>query len=947
MYISGVTIKDYLYPAAAATPYAASFNGSNQYLTAPNSANLSLGSNNFTIEAWVNFTDVTLNNNIFYINGNSGSYAAICLYTQNSQIAFLANQTGGYPWTLQIGPVGPTIVNNTWHHVAVTRSSTSIYVFVDGTLVSGAPYSLTGSLYAGTINNIGYQQQANTFMKGYISNVRIVVGTALYTTNFTVPSLPLTAISNTQLLTCNAATLVDGSSNAFTITNNGTVTTTSSTVPSFAGYSNSFNGSNQYLNLTGQNLSTGSFTIEAWVYLTATGTNGHIFSFGTDTSNRYLVFISATNKFNIGTVNGGTYTLNDSTVTPSVSTWYHVAYVRNSGTSYLYVNGNQVGSNSTSINSGTNWAIGFMQFGSASNCYWNGYISNFRVNTTALYTSNFTPPTSQLQNISGTQLLTCNESTIVDNSSNGYTITNNNGVTVSSSTIPFTLPTTPTAVGTGGITVYEIPYVAPITTFTLSALLVGGGGGGGYQGGGGGGGGGVLSATNFSTTVGIQYTVIIGSGGGTGVSTTGVGYNGGNTNFSTLTAIGGGGGGGETSGLTHVIAMSGGSGGGAEASTIQRSGAAGTPGQGYAGGNNSTSTWYSPGGGGGAGGTGSNGTPTVGGNGGPGVSVTFSGTSFGPYGGGGGAGNNGGSGSSGNGGSGGGGAGGGGNGTANTGGGGGGGVNTTGGNGGSGVAILASPYVAAVSSLSGSPTITKSNNNYIYTFTTTGALTYTNNTFLNYAASFNGSSQYLSMPSSSAFNITGDFTAEAWIYNTNVGNGGHIFSIGTNSNQNGYAALRLSFYTQLQVIISTTGTTWALNGGFGPNLSNNTWYHVAVVRIGTAVTLYVNGTGYSVGTLSGSLYAGTVNWIGACYYSGGTGGIFQPFAGYISNARIINGTGIYTSNFTPSTTHLTAVSGTQLLTCQDAALVDNSTNNFTITNNNSVTTTYTTVPFNY
>ena len=215
-----------------------------------------------------------------------------------------------------------------------------------------------------------------------------------------------------------------------------------------------------------------------------------------------------------------------------------------------------------------------------------------------------------------------------------------------------------------------------------------------------------------------------------------------------------------------------------------------------------------------------------------------------------------------------------------------------------------------------------------------------------YAASFNGSNQYLSMPSSSAFNITGDFTAEAWMNTTNVGNG-HIFSIGTNSNQNGYAALRLSLNTQLQVLISTTGTTWALNSGFGPNLSNNTWYHVAVVRIGTAVTLYVNGTGYSVGTLSGSLYAGTVNWIGACNYSGGTGGIFQPIAGYISNARIINGTGIYTSNFTPSTTHLTAVSGTQLLTCQDAALVDNSTNNFTITNNNSVTTTYTTVPFNY
>jgi len=211
--------------------YSGSFNGTNQYLTAPNSANLTLGSNNFTIEAWVNFTNVTLNNNIVNINGNSSSYAAICLYTQNSQIAFLASQNGGYPWTLQIGPVGPTIVNNTWYHVAVTRSGTSIYVFVNGVLVSGAPYSLTGSLYTGTINNIGYQQSAGTFMGGYISNVRIVVGTALYTSNFTPPTSHLTAISGTQLLTLQNSVIVDNSSNNFSITNNNSVTTTSSIVP--------------------------------------------------------------------------------------------------------------------------------------------------------------------------------------------------------------------------------------------------------------------------------------------------------------------------------------------------------------------------------------------------------------------------------------------------------------------------------------------------------------------------------------------------------------------------------------------------------------------------------------------------------------------------------------------------------------------------------------------
>ena len=200
------------------------FDGTNQYLSLPNTGALNLGSNNFTIEAWVYPTSVSGNKNIFYINGNASSYSAICLYIQNSKFAFLANQTGGYPWTLQIGEVGPTISSNTWYHVATTRSGNSFYVFVNGTLVSGAPYSLSGALFNGTINSIGYQAAIASYFTGYISNARIINGTALYTASFTAPTSPLTAIANTSLLTCNAPTIVDSSSNNFAITNNNAAT---------------------------------------------------------------------------------------------------------------------------------------------------------------------------------------------------------------------------------------------------------------------------------------------------------------------------------------------------------------------------------------------------------------------------------------------------------------------------------------------------------------------------------------------------------------------------------------------------------------------------------------------------------------------------------------------------------------------------------------------------
>lgn len=205
------------------------FNGSNQYLSLPNTSSLNLGSNNFTMEAFVYISNVSGNKNIFYINGNNSSYSAICLYVQDSRFAFLANQTGGYPWTLQITAVGPTISSNTWYHVATTRSGNSFYVFVNGTLVSGAPYTLSGALFNGTTNIIGYQPTIASYFNGYISNARIINGTALYTSSFTPPTAPLTAVANTSLLTCNSATIVDNSSNNLAITNNNSATVSSTT----------------------------------------------------------------------------------------------------------------------------------------------------------------------------------------------------------------------------------------------------------------------------------------------------------------------------------------------------------------------------------------------------------------------------------------------------------------------------------------------------------------------------------------------------------------------------------------------------------------------------------------------------------------------------------------------------------------------------------------------
>lgn len=256
---------------------------------------------------------------------------------------------------------------------------------------------------------------------------------------------------------------------------------------------------------------------------------------------------------------------------------------------------------------------------------------------------------------------------------------------------------------------------------TLSYLVIAGGGSGGGSNGGGGGAGGYLAGT-AAPTVGATYTVTVGAGAA-GVTGTVRGNDGSNSSFSgtgiSITATGGGGGGSQSG---TAAGRSGGSGGGG--AYLSGAGGTATSGQGFAGGVGAAFSGNG-GGGGGAGQVGgaADSGPNYG-KGGDGISSSITGTAV-TRGGGGGAG---GADRSGAGGAGGGGAGGytssAVSGTANTGGGGGGGRTSVGtsGSGGSGVVIISSP-VAAVST-TGSPTVTTSGSNTIYTFTSSGSITW-------------------------------------------------------------------------------------------------------------------------------------------------------------------------------------------------------------------------------
>ena len=192
---------------------------------------------------------------------------------------------------------------------------------------------------------------------------------------------------------------------------------------------------------------------------------------------------------------------------------------------------------------------------------------------------------------------------------------------------------------------------------------------------------------------------------------------------------------------------------------------------------------------------------------------------------------------------------------------------------------------------------------------------------------FNGTSQYLNTPSTSAFAFgTNDFTMETWIYPTSLSGRLWFFSSNTdNVDLNGNGGI---FYF---------GSGGIYNSATNTVITVGTWHHIALVRSSGTITLYVNGN--SVMSQNGIGFNSTANRALDIAYSASQGNGY--FTGRMSNFRIVSGTALYTgSTITVPTAALPVISGTQLLlnTTNDANfLKDSSANNFTITNNGSVT----------
>ena len=454
-----------------------SFNGSSDYFTAPANAVFNFGTGVFTVEAWVYLT--TIQDMFVFDTRTSASTTGIGFQINSSGVLCYIQST-----STSLATTALTV--GTWNHVAWVYSGTTITGYVNG--VAGTPITTTLTL---SQNNayIGRSGVSSaSFIPGYISNLRVTKGGALYTSGFTPSTTPLTttvSAGTVSLLTCKSNRFIDTSTNAFTLTT-GSVPSVQRFSPfgisaayttSTIGGSGYFNGTTDYLSVpVTAAFGTNAFTIEGWFYFSSAPTSNQIL-FSGSTGYIGMAFASPTTW---GLVSAGiAYVLTASTP-PTAGAWNHMVIARSgTGTNQasIWLNGTRL-SNGT-VTDNFSGSAPYTICWDNSNGKFGGYLSDFRIVNADVYgvaNTTITVPTSPLTAITSTSLLTSFvNGGIYDNAMMGVPITAGSPTVAQVSTSQFKFGTGSmffTSTSTSYLSIVDSPiYRIGTSNFTIEGWV--------------------------------------------------------------------------------------------------------------------------------------------------------------------------------------------------------------------------------------------------------------------------------------------------------------------------------------------------------------------------------------------------------------------------------------------------------------------------------------------
>lgn len=372
------------------------FDGTGDYLATPDNSALEPENSDLTWEMWIKTTSSTQYATLYSRAPspfNTGMWSLMINEASNTagDIALYMHEYS--PSTYLFRTTGVNIRDDAWHHIAVVRSGSSWVCYVDGVSRATATWSgTTSNIASGPY--VGADQNYGRNFVGYISGLRIVKGTAVYTGAFTPPTAPPTNIANTSLLLnyTNAGIFDQTAKNVLETLGDAKVSTAQYKYGTGSIYIPS---TSDAVKMLGVDL-LGDFTIEGWVKPSISGGEKFFIIQGVNQTNGFLIGLTTSE---IRWRSNGT---TDISAAISKADWYHFAITRSGSGSNnvkVFVDGTQViqGTYTNTILA----SAGVLNIGPANlvgsfSSY--GYIDDFRITKGyARYTSNFTPPTSALK----------------------------------------------------------------------------------------------------------------------------------------------------------------------------------------------------------------------------------------------------------------------------------------------------------------------------------------------------------------------------------------------------------------------------------------------------------------------------------------------------------------------------------------------------------------------
>ena len=354
-----------------------------------------LGTGDFTIECWAMHVAHSRDMNLFNLYDGSTRKFFVQARVDNSANDFHARfyGTSNQYNSNSIEWQNNNNALNTWYHVAACRASGTFRIFLNGVLVSAEHNASNENLGNVDRLRVGYMaSDSDKYWDGFVQDIRFY-NIAKYTSNFSVPS------GNSNIVADSPSGVAVPRKFDYSVLENGSVT---------------INKGSDYLNIPySSDFDLGSsWTIEFWFYPFDT-TDAKVIGTRGDSSPRGWEIV----YWNGGYVGieqyGDQSTSGQQRGTKKVHplAWHHIAITHNGTNTRTYIDGyadlNYTGS------SGSNWGAGShsLRIGRPENYDEGGRyaISNLRiVKGTVVYTTNFTPSTTPLTNITNTKLLCCN-----------------------------------------------------------------------------------------------------------------------------------------------------------------------------------------------------------------------------------------------------------------------------------------------------------------------------------------------------------------------------------------------------------------------------------------------------------------------------------------------------------------------------------------------------------